>query len=311
MAGPPPLDSIAAFAAVAEKGGFTAAARAMGVGKATVSKQVSALEAQLGVRLFHRTTRSLTLTAEGAQALIRAQRILEEAEGLCDDAAAARESPRGRLKIAAPLSFGVDHLAPALPDFLDRYPELAVDLALDDRRADLVGEGFDIAVRISEMPDSSFVVRKLAPVRLLLVASPAFWAAHGRPKRPEDLAALPSLQYANAAFGDVWRFTNAAAEQVRVRAATRVVINNGAAMIPALATGCGVALLPDMIVWRDILEGRLEPALEDWRAVDNALHLLTTGRNPPRKVRVFQDFMVERFGGDRAPWLALWRARGG
>ncbi|MBI1251884.1 MAG: LysR family transcriptional regulator [Alphaproteobacteria bacterium] len=304
----PSLGLIEVFAKVAERGGFTAAARELGVSKATASKQVAELEAQLGVRLFNRSTRSLALTEAGAQALKRAQRILEEADGLCEDAATARQSPRGRLRVAAPLTFGLDYLAPLLPDFLTRYPDLSLDLALDDRRVDLVSDGYDLAVRISELADSSLVARQLAPVRLVPVAAPAFWDAHGRPQRPNDLAALPSFLYLNAAMGDMWRFTHPSGERASVRGQRRLAVNNGAAERPALLAGLGVALLPDMIVWRDVMAGALEIALPDWTSPPLTLHVLTDGRDPPRKVRVFQELMSEAFGGGRAPWLALWRA---
>jgi DNA-binding transcriptional LysR family regulator len=298
------LDLLRAFAGVADKGGFTAAARDLGVSKATVSKQVSELERDLGVTLFHRTTRRLSLTEAGARARARVARILDEAEALAEEAAATRDKPRGRLRIAAPLTFAISHLGPLLPEFLTAYPEIALDLSLDDRTVDLVGAGFDAALRIGPMPDSSLVARRLAPVRLLVAAAPAYWARHGRPDHPEDLAHHACFRYANTDDAAAWRFEDARGAVATVRVDGPLCVNNGNVELPSLCAGLGVARLPDALIWREIRAGRLEAVLPDWTGRAIALHLLTPpGRAAPRRLRVFSDFLATHFSAGRAPWL--------
>ncbi len=309
MAGPP-LELLTVFVRVAEKGGFTAAAREMNLSKATVSKQIAELELRLGVQLFHRTTRRLALTEAGDRALARATRILEEAEALAEEASEAREQPQGRLRIAAPLTFGIEYLAQALPDFLSAYPDIKLDLSLDDRMIDLIGERFDAALRISALTDSSFLARRLAPVQLLVAAAPSYWRKHGRPKRPEDLSTHACFRYANMASGTTWNFNNAAGEEVQVRIDGPLCVNNGAAERPAMIAGLGVALLPDFMLWSAVEAGDLEIVLTDWTAPQLTLHLLTPhGRSQPRRLRAFSDFVHERYGGGRAPWLGCAKAR--
>lgn len=300
-----PLELLLVFTRVADTGGFTAAARELNLSKATVSKQIAELEARLGVQLFHRTTRRLALTEAGERALARAIRILEEAEALSEEAAESRERPQGKLRIAAPLTFGVEYLAPAMPDFFTAYPDIELELMLDDRFVDLIGDRFDAALRISALPDSSFVARNLAPVRLHVVASPDFWRKHGRPKRPEDLARLPCFRYANTPNATMWSFTGAQGEERNVRIDGPLSVNNGSAVMPSVTAGIGATLAPDFIVWRDLKAGKLEAVLEDWAAPGLTLHLLTPhGRSQPRRLRAFSDFVHERFGGGRAPWIA-------
>lgn len=305
----PPLELLTVFARVAEKGGFTAAAREMNLSKATVSKQIAELEQRLGVQLFHRTTRRLALTEAGERALARATRILEEAEALAEEASEARDRPQGRLRIAAPLTFGLEYLAHAIPDFLIAYPDIALELSLDDRMIDLIGERIDAALRISELTDSSFLARRLAPVQLLVAAAPAYWKKHGKPSRPEDLAHHACFRYANLPSGATWRFIKDK-EEVQVRIDGPLCVNNGAAEMPAMRAGLGVALLPDFMLWRDVEAGALEVAMSDWVAPQLTLHLLTPhGRAQPRRLRAFSDFVHERYGGGRAPWLGCAKAR--
>ena len=180
------LAAIEAFVRVAEAQSFSEAARRLRSSKSAVSRNVGALESELGVRLFHRTTRSLTLTEAGRGYFERATRILADLEEANLAVSQLQSAPRGRLRVSAPMSFGFLHLAPALPDFLARYPEVAVDLAMNDRFVDLIDEGFDVAVRIGAMEDSSLIARRLAPIRRVVCASPAFFEARGLPLSPED-----------------------------------------------------------------------------------------------------------------------------
>lgn len=299
-----PLDLFAAFAAVADRGGFTAAARALDASKATVSKQVSELERRLGVTLFARTTRKLALTEAGEAVLRRARRMVEEAEAAVEEAAEGRSALSGRLRIAAPLTFATRWLAPALPDFLAAHRDIQLELDLDDRRTDLIADGFDAALRISALEDSSLTARQLAPVRLHVVASPAYWAIRGRPERPEDLALHACFRYANLPTGSLWRFHHRDGSEARVRVTGPLCVNNGDAELPALRAGLGAARLPDFIVQPDLDAGLLETVLADWSGDALMLHLLTPpGRSASRRLRAFSDFLFERFGAGRAPWL--------
>lgn len=312
------LDLFAIFARLAETGSFSQAARDLAMSKATISKRIAELEAGLGVTLLARTTRRAALTEAGEQVLRRAQKILEEAESAVEEARETRAVARGRLKIAAPLGFALRYLGPALPEFFRAYPDIALDLSLDDRVVDLIAGGFDAALRIGEMPDSSFTARKLAPVHAHVVASPAYWRAHGKPTTPEELSAHACIRYANTASGMIWRFTGpsesgpndstASERVVNVRVDGPLCVNNGDVELPAICAGVGVARLPDFLIWRDVAEGRLETALEMWRPAPMALHLLTpASRTQPRRLRAFSDFLFDTFGGGRAPWLAMER----
>jgi DNA-binding transcriptional LysR family regulator len=296
------LDLFVVFARVAESGSFSKAARDLGLSKATVSKRVAELEGSLGVALVARTTRRAALTEAGERTLVRAQRIIEEAEAARAEAVEARASPKGRLRISAPITFGVRYMAALLPDFLSAYPDIDLDLSFADKTVDLIGEGYDVAVRIRAMEDSSLMARRLAPVRSHVVATPAYWARHGRPERPEDLARHVCFTYANVS--PHWRFENAAGERVNVRVESRFTYDNADAVEPSICAGLGVARQPDFIAWRDMAAGKLEPVLDDWQGPDMWLHLLSPpGRGAPKKLRAFSDFMHDHFGAGRAPWV--------
>jgi DNA-binding transcriptional LysR family regulator len=298
-----PLETLGVFVAIARAGGLSAAARELGVSKATVSKHLSQLETWLGVALMARTTRTLTLTDAGRNALARARRIMDEAEALAEEAALGRDVPRGPLKVAVPGAFGRLWLGDALVDFMRRWPLVALEIWAEDRTVDLVAGGFDAALRIGTMPDSSLLARRIAPVRPMLVAAPSYWAAHGRPEKPEDLSAHACLRYANAPDNGVWRFTGPDGRAVRVNVAGPMTCNGGEMEMPALLAGLGVALLPDFLVCHAVREGKLSCAMTDWRAPELTLHLLTPpGRARPKRLEVFRDFIVERFAVKPPVW---------
>src|ERR1700688_327455 len=206
MSKPPDVEGLAMYAKVAEERSFAGASKAMGVSVATVSRAVARLEERLGGRLFNRTSRRLALTDYGRALAERASRIYAEAEEAEDTAREASSHPRGLVKLSAPLSYGTRWVAPLLPEFFRRYPDIAVDLHLTDAQTDLIGEGFDAAIRIAVLEDSSLVARLIAPVRRFLVASPSYIARYGRPRHPRDLGAHRCLSYLNRANRDVWRF---------------------------------------------------------------------------------------------------------
>lgn len=301
----PPLDLFVSFERVAESGSVSAAGKALGLSKATVSKQLTALETAMGVSLISRTTRRVALTEAGTQLLVRARRIIEEAECAMEEAGEARLAPRGRLKITAPLSFGLTYLAPILPEFMQVYPEIQLDIAVEDKTIDLIGGGYDAALRISGMPDSSLTARRLAPVKVILVGAPSYWNKRGRPTNPAELSEHACFHYVNAPSGTLWKFSGPEGASIGVKVDGPLCANTGDMALPALYAGLGCALLPDFIVWQALADHRLENPLPAWQAGPLTLHLLTPpGHSVPRKLRVFSDFLVEHFGGGRAPWLA-------
>lgn len=295
----PDLEAWAIFAQVAELRSFTAAAEALGLSKATVSKAVTRLETRLGAQLFHRTSRRLSLTATGQALAGRAGALLSDAQAAEDAAREAVGTPRGLVRLAAPMSFGLAHLGPALPDLFAACPELNIDLHLSDETVDLVAEGIDIALRIADLPDSSLRARRLADIPLGIVGSPDYLARHGHPSHPDELARHRCFAYSNQAGRGEWRLTGPQGETATVRpGAGPLRTNNGEAMLPALCAGAGLALLPQFIVRRELEAGRLKPVLADWQGPPLALHLVTPpGSLRPARVTAVIDFLVTRFAG--------------
>ncbi len=290
------LDAMALFARVVEAGGFSQAARELSQSKSSVSKRVARLEDRLGVRLLNRTTRRLSLTEAGEAFYAGCRRMLSEAEAAEETVTYLTAAPRGTLRVNAPMSFGQWHLAPALADFLQRCPEVSVELVLDDREVNLVQEGFDVGIRIRELADSSLVARRLTHARRLLCAAPAYLETHGRPKRPEDLAGHACLLYSYISDPAVWTFRGRQGRR-RVRVAGRLKANNGEALREAAVAGFGIAYLPTFIVGDAVRAGRLTCLLAEWtREAGAPIHAIyPAGRNLSPKVRVFVDFLAERF----------------
>ncbi len=204
-------------------------------------------------------------------------------------------SPRGLVRLAAPMSFGLLHVAPLLPEFLKAYPDVSVDLHLSDAMIDLIGEGFDAALRIAALPDSSLVARRLCAVKTHLVAAPSYLAARGTPKHPLQLAEHSCLGYAYLQTPGVWRFTNKAGETASVRPAGPLRVNNGDAMMPALIAGLGLGVLPDFILREALSDGTLRVVLPEWSLPAGALHWVTPPGGPrPARVEVLANFLAQR-----------------
>lgn len=297
----PDFEAWAIFAKVAETGSFIGAAKALGLSQATVSKAVGRLEEKLGSTLFHRTSRRLSLSDSGTAALERATRLLIEGEALEADASTQSARPAGLVRMAAPMSFGIAHLGPLLPDFFALYPEVTIELSLSDQLVDIVEEGFDLALRISDLEDSSLLARRLCPVRILLVGSPAYFAARGRPTHPKDLSSHVGLVYTNGRAKGVWRFQHATAGQYSITVPGPLRVNNADILRPALLAGTGLAMQPDFMVWDDLQAGRLEAVMPDWSAPPIALHLVTPP-SPirPARVEALIAFLTERIA--KAGW---------
>jgi DNA-binding transcriptional LysR family regulator len=289
--------ALEAFVRVAEAHSFSEAARRLRVAKSVVSRQVSALEAELGARLLHRTTRSLNLTEAGRAYYERASRILDDLADADRAVTQLQASPRGRLRISAPMSFGLLHLAPALADFLLRYPEVEVDMAMNDRVVDLVNEGFDVAVRVGVMTDSSLIARRIAPARRVICASPGYLGVRGEPRTPDDLKGHECLFYSNLPAAREWRFTGPEGAAWPVAVNGRFSANNGDAMRAAALRGLGLANLPTFIVGADLQAGALITVLGAFITQDLTINAVYPhARHLSPTVRAFVDFLADRFG---------------
>jgi DNA-binding transcriptional LysR family regulator len=289
----PDLEAWAIFAAVVEHRSFSGAADTIGLSKATVSKAITRLEAQLGQSLFHRTSRRLALTEAARPLAERAARMLAEARCAEEEARDAATMPAGRVRLAAPMSFGVMSVAEVIADFLAAHPAVEIDLHLSDARVDIVAEGFDVALRIADLPDSSLRARRLCAIPAQLVAAPSYIAAHGMPAHPSELGHHRLLSYSN--ITGPWRFTRADGAEVSVRAAGPLQANSGEALLPALDAGLGIVRLPNFILGDRIHDGRVVPLLPDWAPSTVSLHLLT----PPSPLRPARVEALIAFLSDR------------
>ena len=293
----PDFEAIAIFAKVVELRSFAAAAAELALSKATVSKAVTRLEERLGARLFNRTSRRLALTDAGRTLSGRAAQLLADGEAAENEALAQSAAPRGLVRLAAPMTFGVKVLAPLLPEFLTQYPEVSVDLHLSDAMVDLIGEGFDVGVRIASLPDSSLVARRLCAIPRYTVAAPAYLERYGRPTHPMHLAQHKCFGYAYLSTPGTWHYTNADGEQATVRPSGQLRANNGDAVLPALIAGLGIADLPEFIVGEAIAAKQVEVILQGWKQVEGAAHLVMPPGGPrPARVEALIEFLASRLG---------------
>lgn len=295
------LEAMRSFAGVVAHGGFSAAAREMGLSRSVVSKHVMDLEAALGAQLLVRTTRQVRPTEAGLAYYERARAVLAEVEEADIAVSRQQDEPRGLMRLNAPMSFGTLHLAPALADFMASYPELQVQMSLNDRFVDPVAEGFDVTIRIAELADSSLVARKIVSARRVICAAPGYLARRGTPERPEDLRHHDCLHYGYLATGAQWKLTGDDGDHW-IPVPARLCVNNADVLRTAALKGLGIALLPTFVVGMDLQDGQLATILDRFRAPPVGIYALyPPSRYLSAKVRLLIDFLVARFG-DRPYW---------
>lgn len=295
------LTDIAVFVRVVQCASFTKAADQLELSRAVVSKYISRLEERLGSRLLNRTTRRLSLTEAGAELFEASRGALERIDEAEQAVARLQSEPKGRLVVNAPMSFGILHLAPALPGFLKRYPGIQIDLRMDDRMVDFVEEGFDVGIRIAALKDSSLVARRLAPCRQVICASPAYLEAFGEPETPEDLASHNCILYRYASTANVWRFHAPNGREIRVAVTGNFRANNGIAEREAAVQGVGLLYTPTFYVGDFLREKKLRRILADYSLPELGIHAVYPQRSyVAPKVRAFVDHLAKRFGAKPA-----------
>ncbi|MDC0709641.1 LysR family transcriptional regulator [Stigmatella sp. ncwal1] len=299
----PDFEGLALFAKVAEERSFAAAARALGLSVATVSRGVSRLEERLGARLFNRTSRRLSLTAFGRTLAEDASRLYRDAEEMENAARELSAQPRGLIRLAVPMSFGLRWVAPILPEFFRAYPEVSVDLHLSDATVDLVGQGFDAALRIAVVLEPSLVARRLCPVSRFIVAAPRYLERHGRPKHPRDLIGRDCLGYAYRARSDVWRFVQETGAEESITPSGRLRVTNADALVPTVLAGLAIAELPEFIASEYFRDGRMEVLLTDWPLPTGGLYFVTpAARVRPAKVEALAAFLTSHLSKPTWRW---------
>ncbi len=292
------------FVAVVDHGSFTSAAESLGVSKSHASKQVSALEDRLGARLLNRTTRRLDLTDVGAAFYDRCVQILSEIEEAERAVTQLQTEARGKLRVSAPMSFGLEYVAPVIAQLLEDNDELEIDIDYSDRRVDLLAEGFDVAVRIGSLEDSSFMAKKLADTHRFVCGSPALLETRGKPRKLADIGSYPFLLYSYSTTGDVLRLTEGDRE-VRIPLHGRLRANNGDALMKAALNGVGIGVFPDFIAAPHMVAGTLVPIARDWTGWNAAIWAVYPhNRHLSAKVRTFVDALGEAFSPP--PWRDMW-----
>jgi DNA-binding transcriptional LysR family regulator len=295
----PDFEAWAVFAKVVETNSFAQAAADLALSKATVSKAIGRLEARIGASLLNRTSRRLSLTDTGRRAAARAARILAEGETVEAEAMSQAVEVRGLVRLTAPMSFGIAHVAPLLPDLFLAHPQVSIDLHLADEILDLVGGGFDLALRIAALADSTLRARRVCRIRRLLVGAPAYFARRGRPENPRDLAGHCCLSYAYLPTPDRWRFIHISGEEVTVAPSGPLRANNADALRPMLLAGMGLAVQPAFLASEDLAAGTLEAVMADWSLPPIALNIVTPpGGHRPARVTAVIEFLARRLSGE-------------
>ena len=292
------LTEMEAFATVVDQGGFTDAARKMGISKSAVSKHVSSLEARLGARLLNRTTRRVSPTEVGLAYYDRARRVLTDAGEAAALVTSMQSAPSGLLRISVATDFGVNHLSPILGEFLSQHEDITVDMVLNNRHVELISEGFDMAIRVGEMEDSSLRARKFSETCRRMIASPEYFDRYGRPVRIDDLNEHKLLHYSKNSAGNVWRITAPSGEKRQVRTAGWLTVNDGQSLLNAAVSGLGIAYLPNYLYADALKAGLVQEAIPDLpKEMLGIYAVYPPGRFTQPKVRAFIDFLVTSFAG--------------
>ena len=298
-------DDVKCFLTVAEVGGLSRTAHRLATSKSVVSRRITRLEKEIGVRLLTRSVRGVVLTEAGEALRLRAGVAFDELDGALLDASQHQEELTGLLRIAAPIAFGNIHLAPMLSIFMDAHPRLRIDVSLSDRRVDILTDGYDLAVRMGALPDSALIARRIAPLRLAVLASPAYLARRGSPLHPRDLASHDCIVY-TVPGGDVWRFREGARyNSIRVTGQFRS--DSPEAMRVAALGGHGIAGLPTFMLGNAIVDGLLVPLLCNYPVAEAGLYAIRPPGPPPAKTRAIIDALAARFGPEPSwdPGLAM------
>ena len=290
------LTEMEAFATVVDQGRFTDAARKMGISKSAVSKHVSSLEARLGARLLNRTTRRVSPTEIGLAYYDRARRVLNDAGEADALVTSMQTEPSGLLRISVATDFGVNHLSPVLGEFLQEFPDITVNMVLNNRFVELISEGFDLAVRIGELEDSTLRARKLAETTKRMVGSPEYFEKYGRPEKIDDLNDHKLLHYSNMANDSVWKLTAPSGEIRQVRTAGWLSVNDGQSLLNAAVSGLGIAYLPSFLYGDTLEQGLIQEAIPDLPGETQGIYAVyPPGRFTQPKVRAFIDFLAHSF----------------
>jgi DNA-binding transcriptional LysR family regulator len=285
------IEELQTFVEVADAGGVSPAAVRLGVSKSIVSRRLARLEAQLGVQLLTRSTRGAALTEAGATFRDYAARVCSEMEA-AREAILPAGALQGRLRVAAPLSFGPTHFAPVLAEMAVRHPQLQIQTCYSDRFVDLIAEGYDCAIRVGYLQDSNLIARRIGPINGKLVASPGYIKAHGSPEKPEELIAHQALMQSTEA----WQFMDGD-KVVTIRPQGRFKADNGIALVAAAVTGLGVAYLPDCLTYDSVASGALVPIMTRYPPPPAGAYLVRpAGQHPAQKIRVFAELLIEYFG---------------
>jgi len=292
------FENMKAFIQIVDTGSMSAAADRLEVAKSAISRRLKELEEHLGVQLFHRTTRSMNLTDSGTAFYQQAVRIIEDTLEAENAITQAHGTLKGSLKVAVPYSFGIMHLGPAINDFLKIHPQIEFDLDYNDRQIDIVQEGFDLAIRIANLPDSSLIARRLAPIDHVVSASPAYLEKYGIPESPEDLVNHRCLAYNLVQDYKSWVFIDEDNQAVNVNINPYFKSSAGESLREAAINGHGINYLPTFIVYQQIEQKKLIPLLKDYKSSPlNAYAIYPQTRHLSQRVRVFVDFLIERFKG--------------
>lgn len=294
----PDFEGLALLAKVAEEKSFAGAARSLNLSVATVSRAITRLEDRLGAQVFNRTSRKVALTDFGRRLAERGARVLLEAEEAETAARELSSRPRGTINLAVPMSFGLREIAPIVPKFLRQYPEIALNLHLSDATVDVIGEGFDAAIRIAALPDSSLIARRLRAMKRFVVASPAYIARNGRPQSPSELNVHHCLGYAYRLRTNNWHFRHKDGEEISVTPTGPLSVTNIDALLPTLLDGVGIAELPSFVADPYVADGRLEVLLPEWQLPGGGLYFITpSSRVRPARIDALSEFLAAHLGG--------------